>query len=456
MAGRLRASAAILTTNSITIDGNKTVTATFTQNEYTLTINKIGSGTVTADPAKTTYHYDDVVTLTATADTGWTFGGFSGDTTTDSITIDGNKTVTATFTQNEYSLSINTDWQWHGDGPDRQGPYHYGDIVTLTATADTGWTFGGFSGDTTTNTMTINGNKSVTATFTITQMLISGHITEPDGNTPAAGVTVDTNGITSVTDANGYYELSVPYGWSGMARPVKEGFGFEPNDVIYNNVTSGMISDYNAVPVTFVISGYITDADSNMPIADVNVHADANGGPFTSKYGQGSKNGIPYLGRFGSGSTVTDANGYYEVMVDYNWSGKIMPAKYSYVFEPNSRSYVNVIADQNEPPYTGTLTLTVVSSAGVNGSIDPCGVRVVDYGSSQMFTAAAAMGYQVEKWSVDGNDVQVGGTTYTLSSITASHTVTVTFIPIEYTLAVNTVGGGTVTVSLPGRITMVM
>ena len=95
-------------TNSITIDGNKTVTAAFTQNEYTLTINKIGSGTVTADPAKTTYHYDDVVTLTAIADTGWTFGGFSGDTATNSITIDGNKTVTAAFTQNEYSLSINT------------------------------------------------------------------------------------------------------------------------------------------------------------------------------------------------------------------------------------------------------------------------------------------------------------------------------------------------------------
>ena len=41
-------------------------------------------------------------------------------------------------------------------------------------------------------------------------------------------------------------------------------------------------------PVTFVISGYITGSDANMPIADVNVFADANGGPWTSKYGQGS------------------------------------------------------------------------------------------------------------------------------------------------------------------------
>ena len=83
-------------------------------------------------------------------------------------------------------------------------------MVTLTATADIGWTFAGFSGDTTTDTMTIDGNKSVTATFTITQMAISGHITEPDGNTPAAGVRWMPMAMAAarVTDANGYYEVS--------------------------------------------------------------------------------------------------------------------------------------------------------------------------------------------------------------------------------------------------------
>ena len=73
-----------------------------------MTINTVGSGTVARSPEKATYHYGEVVTLTATAAAGWTFVGFSGDTTTDSITIDGNKTVTATFTQNEYTLTINT------------------------------------------------------------------------------------------------------------------------------------------------------------------------------------------------------------------------------------------------------------------------------------------------------------------------------------------------------------
>ena len=170
-----------------------------------------------------------------------------------------------------------------------------------------------------------------------------------------------------------------------------------------------------------------------MPIPDVNVAADNNGGPWTSKYGKGL--------------SVTDANGYYAVVVDYNWSGKVTPAKYSYVFEPNSRSYVNVVADHNEQPYTGTLTLTVISSAGANGEIAPSGVTVVNYGSNQTFTATPARGYRVDKWSLDGNDVVIDATTYTLSNIIVSHTVEVTFIPIEYTLDVTIVGNGTVSKS---------
>jgi len=48
-------------------------------------------------------HYGDTVQLTANANPGWTFSAWSGDmsgsTNPDTITMDGNKTVTATFTQ---------------------------------------------------------------------------------------------------------------------------------------------------------------------------------------------------------------------------------------------------------------------------------------------------------------------------------------------------------------------
>jgi uncharacterized repeat protein (TIGR02543 family) len=87
---------------TITMDGNKVVMATFTQNEYTLTTSVVGSGTVTRNPDRATYASGTLVTLTAVPTAGWTFTGWSGDlsgtTNPTTITMNGNKTVTATFT----------------------------------------------------------------------------------------------------------------------------------------------------------------------------------------------------------------------------------------------------------------------------------------------------------------------------------------------------------------------
>jgi hypothetical protein len=71
---------------------------------YTLTVNITGDGSVTQNPLPPYYVGDNTpVTLTATADPGWTFSAWSGDGTGDapgtrSVTMDGDKTVTATFT----------------------------------------------------------------------------------------------------------------------------------------------------------------------------------------------------------------------------------------------------------------------------------------------------------------------------------------------------------------------
>ena len=91
------------TTNpvSITITGDMTVTANYALLEYTLTIIS-AHGTVVKSPDQVTYHYGDLVQLTATADPSWIFTGWSGDATgTDnpvSITIIGDMTVTANYT----------------------------------------------------------------------------------------------------------------------------------------------------------------------------------------------------------------------------------------------------------------------------------------------------------------------------------------------------------------------
>ncbi|MFH1771784.1 MAG: fibronectin type III domain-containing protein [Candidatus Omnitrophota bacterium] len=83
--------------------------------QYTLTVNKIGSGTVTFDPSGGIYNEGDIVTVVAGPQEGYKFIGFSGDLSGSEpkkdITIDGDKSVTAVF-----------DWLG-GTGVISAGPY---------------------------------------------------------------------------------------------------------------------------------------------------------------------------------------------------------------------------------------------------------------------------------------------------------------------------------------------
>lgn len=157
----------------VTMDGDKVVTANFSQNQYTLAVNVVGSGSVARDPNKLTYPHGEVVTLTATADPGWTFANWSGDAVGTSnpvqVTMDGNKTVAANFSQNQYTLTVSMA----GSGSVTRSPdqltYTYGEVVTLTAHDEGDWTFTGWSGAVTGDqnpvSLTMDANKTVTANF---------------------------------------------------------------------------------------------------------------------------------------------------------------------------------------------------------------------------------------------------------------------------------------------------
>jgi hypothetical protein len=181
------------TTTTITMDSDKSVTAIFNSN-YTLIITKAGTGTgtVTSNPtgincgSTCIYQFVDGtnVTLIATPDSSSTFGGWSGDTictnTTVTITMDSNKSVTATFL---YTLTLTVTKSGTGTGTVSSNPsgincgstcsYHFASdsVVTLTATPDSSSSFGGWSGDATgtssTVTIIMNSDKSVTAIFNV-------------------------------------------------------------------------------------------------------------------------------------------------------------------------------------------------------------------------------------------------------------------------------------------------
>ena len=71
----------------------------------------VGSGVVT--PTTSSYLAGTTVPITATANSGWSFSGWSGDLSGNasptSITLDGNKTITATFAADAPPGDINGD-----------------------------------------------------------------------------------------------------------------------------------------------------------------------------------------------------------------------------------------------------------------------------------------------------------------------------------------------------------
>jgi uncharacterized repeat protein (TIGR02543 family) len=102
-------------------DGDKTVSATQKvpvdvidcTNYYTLTmaVNPTGGGTTDPAVGSHTYPENEVVTLIATAASGYRFVDWTGDASgtdpTTSVTMDGNKTVTANFARENIITSIN-------------------------------------------------------------------------------------------------------------------------------------------------------------------------------------------------------------------------------------------------------------------------------------------------------------------------------------------------------------
>ena len=328
---------------------NISVTANFAIDTFTLDYAAGFGGSLSGDTSQVVDYNSNGTAVTALPDTGYHFVDWS-DASTDNPRTDLNVTVnisvTANFAIDTFTLDYAAGANGTLTGNAAQVVDYNSNGTAVTAVPDTGYHFVDWSDASTDNPRTdlnVTANINVTAGFAINQVVISGFITEPDPNSPVADVFVGSDSEpNAVTDPNGFYELLVDYGWSGIVSPSRAGYTFEPNSVAYDTVTDDSNDDYTATLNTFIISGYAVDSEMFAPLEGVLVSPDNDGGPFTSKY-------------YG-GSDITDANGFYEVLVDDNFSGNVVPSKYAYAFEPNGISHANVTADVIEAQdYVGTL-----------------------------------------------------------------------------------------------------
>ena len=156
------------------LNANRTLIANFEMSSgFALNVVAV-NGTAIKNPALTSYNSGAIVLITATPSTGYTFTGWSGDATGSlnplSVTMNANKNITANFalTGSGFSLNVVANNGSVLKNPDMIS-YTSGASVVLTATANSGYTFTGWSGDATGSisplTVIMNSNKNITANF---------------------------------------------------------------------------------------------------------------------------------------------------------------------------------------------------------------------------------------------------------------------------------------------------
>jgi len=215
---------------TVTVTKNMAITATFAQSfTITTSVNPAGGGNITLVPNKTTYQPGEQVQVTATANSGYSFTGWGGDLTgsnpTETVTVNSNLNIIANFSSATYTFSAtsagNGSVSWEPNKP----LYGDGEIVTVTATPDSGYYFVGWTGDRTSSAnpleVTISGNTSIVANFapvvcytltTIVNPADSGTVTvEPAPNCEGGRYTVGT--MVTLTAVPGDQKRFA--GWSG-------------------------------------------------------------------------------------------------------------------------------------------------------------------------------------------------------------------------------------------------
>ena len=156
------------------------------QQTYTLTVQVTsGQGQVIVQPVKNAYNHGELVTLTAQPATGWSFaawGGGLGTKPTIQITMTRNTTVTASFSQNQYQLTVNADPQQGDvtvDGSKNWGTFVYDQQVLLKAIPEPGWEFANWSDGLGTNpeiAITIKGDTTLSAFFSEASYTVSKQV----------------------------------------------------------------------------------------------------------------------------------------------------------------------------------------------------------------------------------------------------------------------------------------
>ncbi|MGO4545827.1 InlB B-repeat-containing protein [Paenibacillus sp. 2TAB23] len=229
------------------ITGNINVSASFAINEYTLTYSAGQNGSLSGLTTQTVKHGDDGTTVTASPAAGYHFVSWSDGVQEASridLQVEANKSVTANFSIDTFTLTYTSDAGGTLDGVTVQQVNHGADGTEVTAIPDTGYDFVDWSdGETAASRtdMNITSNKSLIAHFAIREYTLNY----------TAGMNGSLEGSTSQT---------VNHGASGATVTAVPAAGYHfvswSDGVLDAARTDSSVSNHIQVSASFAINEY--------------------------------------------------------------------------------------------------------------------------------------------------------------------------------------------------------
>ncbi len=397
----------------IVVNANVEIVANFNQIEYNVTVVADEAAGTAEIVEEAPYYYGAEINVIATPNAGYEFVNFTvnGEEVTMPYTVNGDVEIVANFAQLEYTLVVNVEPVEGGEvSVSLDGPYHFGDVVTLTVAPAEGYDFSNwlvgeeeYEGETL--TLTIEDNMEVTAIFDMHFYEISVEANPVEGG--------DVDILDG--DTNLGAELTI------VATP-NEGWAFV-NWMLGEEVVS------TEAEYTFQVAG---DADfvANFEMIEYNIAVEAGEG------GEATITDGPY--HFGDEVTVTATpNDGYNFL---NWTvnGEEVSTALAYTFTvAEDLTLVANFAEAVIPMYT----ITAVANPAEGGTV--AGAGTVLEGTEVVLTATAAMGYNFVNWTF--GEVVVGEEaeySFEATAETAGEYVA-NFAQIEYNVTVEATEGGT-------------
>jgi len=397
----------------IVVNANVEIVANFNQIEYNVTVVADEAAGTAEIVEEAPYYYGAEINVIATPNAGYEFVNFTvnGEEVAMPYTVNGDVEIVANFTQLEYTLVVNVEPVEGGEvSVSLDGPYHFGDEVTLTVAPAEGYDFSNwlvgeeeYEGETL--TLTIEDNMEVTAIFDMHFYEISVEANPVEGG--------DVDILDG--DTNLGAELTI------VATP-NEGWAFV-NWMLGEEVVS------TEAEYTFQVAG---DADfvANFEMIEYNIAVEAGEG------GEATITDGPY--HFGDEVTVTATpNDGYNFL---NWTvnGEEVSTALAYTFTvAEDLTLVANFAEAIIPMYT----ITAVANPAEGGTV--AGAGTVLEGTEVVLTATAAMGYTFVNWTF-GEEVVGEEAEYSFEATaeTAGEYVA-NFAQIEYNVTVEATEGGT-------------